>query len=331
MGMEQFSDLESMAAFLDSNEDFRVLKRVTLPYETHPQINARREQKGNLFGIYLDTETTGLDWTDDKITSLSMLPFVYNKNRFVSFAPPITLWNDPGRPISPEITELTGITNEMVAGKSLPVMKLRETLGNATLVIAHHAEFDRKFVESALTLPHEDHAFGSHIKWACSLQDVPWDEIKPMSKKLEAIALSLGGFYDAHRSENDCIAGCFVLNHTMPNGRTGFEHVIEAINMPRYRIENKSLPFAVKDMFKEAGYSWRNEDKVWWKEFTSLDELKQEKNRLVSGYSRPIERLQGLVSINLVNANDRWSTRKGQILNISDVFEDKPVNQPSPF
>lgn len=57
---------------------------------------------------------------------------------------------DPETEITPKITELTGITNEMVKGQpklaeALP--KFREFVGEAVLV-AHNAEFDLGFISA---------------------------------------------------------------------------------------------------------------------------------------------------------------------------------------
>ena len=54
---------------------------------------------------------------------------------------------DPGIPITPEITEITGITNEMVAGKRIDDAQVVELVSGACIVIAHNLKFDRPFLE----------------------------------------------------------------------------------------------------------------------------------------------------------------------------------------
>ena len=53
----------------------------------------------------------------------------------------------PGVDISSFITELTGITNEMVSGKHIDGSSVSEFLKDVDLIIAHNAKFDRAFFE----------------------------------------------------------------------------------------------------------------------------------------------------------------------------------------
>jgi DNA polymerase-3 subunit epsilon len=49
--------------------------------------------------------------------------------------------------ISPEITKITGITDEMVAGHRIDDLTVNDLLARVVLVITHHADFDRRFLE----------------------------------------------------------------------------------------------------------------------------------------------------------------------------------------
>jgi hypothetical protein len=54
---------------------------------------------------------------------------------------------DPGQPISTKITALTGITDDMVAGKLIDPAEVAAFANRADLVIAHNTSFDRRFLE----------------------------------------------------------------------------------------------------------------------------------------------------------------------------------------
>jgi DNA polymerase III epsilon subunit-like protein len=56
-------------------------------------------------------------------------------------------FEDPGSSIPPEITTITGITDEMVAGHRIDDHAVYDLLSRVVLVIAHHADFDRRFLE----------------------------------------------------------------------------------------------------------------------------------------------------------------------------------------
>jgi hypothetical protein len=57
-------------------------------------------------------------------------------------------FEDPGFSILPEITKITGITDEMVAGHRIDDRAVNDLLSRIVLVVAHNADFDRRFLEN---------------------------------------------------------------------------------------------------------------------------------------------------------------------------------------
>src|SRR5260370_35421519 len=57
-------------------------------------------------------------------------------------------FEDPGLSIPPEITTITGVTDEMVAGHHIDERAVNDLLNRVVLVIAHNADFDRRFLEA---------------------------------------------------------------------------------------------------------------------------------------------------------------------------------------
>ncbi len=101
--------------------------------------------------VVFDTETTGLDPNADALTEIGAVLVEDGaivegeRGRFGTFV-------DPGRPIPPRITELTGITDAMVAGAPGPdeaVRRFREFCGDAVLVAHNAANFDMLFLRRA--------------------------------------------------------------------------------------------------------------------------------------------------------------------------------------
>jgi DNA polymerase-3 subunit alpha (Gram-positive type) len=93
--------------------------------------------------VVFDIETTGLSARDDAITEIGAVIMRDGREteRFHTFA-------DPGRPIPPEITRLTGIKDQDVAGapsQELAVEAFLEFAGDRTLA-AHNAPFDIGFI-----------------------------------------------------------------------------------------------------------------------------------------------------------------------------------------
>ena len=93
--------------------------------------------------VVFDTETTGLTPSRDRIIELAGVRFVDGKPTEI-----FETFINPERPISPEVTAINHITDEMVANaptiaQVLPAFE--EFVGNSPLV-AHNMTFDLKFI-----------------------------------------------------------------------------------------------------------------------------------------------------------------------------------------
>jgi DNA polymerase III subunit epsilon len=122
--------LERFAARLESSGEYRVLRRLRLRSIGSPSKDVAIRR-----AVFVDTETTGLDPNNDEIVELAMLSFDYAiDGTFVSPAATFDRLRDPGRPISSEVA--TGITDEMVCGKSIAPAEVALFLEGAALVIA---------------------------------------------------------------------------------------------------------------------------------------------------------------------------------------------------
>ena len=115
--------------------------------------------------IVFDIETTGLSIQNDKIIEIGAVRIADGK-----ICETFGTYVDPETPISQEITNLTGITQEMVKGapsQKEAVQSFLEFVGDRML-IAHNASFDMGFVRKA-----------------CKENDIPFD-----NAYLDTVALS---------------------------------------------------------------------------------------------------------------------------------------------
>jgi DNA polymerase-3 subunit epsilon len=102
------ADLDSMATQLEDTGNFRVL-RLAPPF---PQMPAT--MNGLRRGVIVDVETTGAD-PQAEIIQLAILPFVYDaEGRVVGADAPFLGLEDPFMDIPAKVTQLTGLTTEMV-------------------------------------------------------------------------------------------------------------------------------------------------------------------------------------------------------------------------
>lgn len=253
--------VEAAAARLDAHPDYRVLRRLPDNPRSDGEVGPPVRR-----ALYVDVETTGLDAGREKIIELAMVLFGYDaEGRVTGIEATFDQLEDPGRPIPPAITALTGIGDDDVRGRSIDDDAAMELIGQANLVIAHNAAFDRAFLERRLKV------FES-LPWACSVADVGWRDEGLESSKLEYLAFRFGVFYEAHRAVVDCLAGVHVLSRTLPHaGSTGMARLLDAARQDEILFRAVGAPFESKDRLKQRGYRWRADRKCWWKRVPSGD------------------------------------------------------------
>jgi DNA polymerase III subunit epsilon len=239
---------EEIINTLEENGDHRVLRRLKPPAQYHQPDGTKTK-----LAIFLDLETTGLDPVTDEIIEVGMVPFTYsNDGRIFGVHEAFSKLQEPSKPISEEITRITGITNEMVQGHKIDGDAVAEVVEPAALVIAHNAAFDRKFAEKAFDV-------FSNKAWACSMTEVPWQEEKFESLKLEYLAMRNGFFFDGHRATADCQAAIELLAQTLPqSGMLAFSALLGKARQPTCRVWAEGSPFDFKDILKARGYRWND-------------------------------------------------------------------------
>lgn len=217
--------------------------------------------------LFVDVETTGLG-DDDPIIQLAIVPFDFAKDgRIFGVGDCETWFEDPGVPIPDEVQRLTGISPADVAGQRIDEARVLELAGEACLVIAHNARFDRPRLERRLGIFAEKH-------WACSCDDVPWRAEGLESSKLGWLAYRLCGmFYEAHRADADCLMGIHLLASTLPaSGKSGMQVLLETARCKTARVWACDSPFDTKDALRRRGYRWNGgEDgrpRAWWRDLS---------------------------------------------------------------
>ena len=284
---------------LEATGDYRIIKRF-VPVEYYCTPNSEDIN----IGIYIDTETTGVNPDKDEVIELAMVPFEFDSSgNIYRIHPEYNSFQDPHKPIPEKITQITGITDDMVKGQSIDMAEVVNMLDKAVLVIAHNAAFDRQFVEK-LCDRFKD------ISWACSISDINWNDEGIGGVKLDYLAYKYGFFYDAHRATIDCQAGIEILSRKLPeSGESVLKRLLEHARKTDVRIWAEGAPFDKKDALKERGYRWSSGDngkpKAWYcdvAEEKSDDELRYLKDEI---YSRDISNLK----MDRITARQRYSNR----------------------
>ena len=199
-------ELESLASRLEESGDYRVLRRLK-----ERDLFSVDDGNQKRIGLILDVETTGLDPTRDEIIELAMLKFDYGSDGSVfRVLDQFSRLREPTVAIPIEITKLTGITPEMVAGKTITHEEVEHFASSAAVVIAHNAGFDRRFVERAFPVFNTKH-------WACSMSQVDWEQEGFDGTKLGYLLGGCGLFHDGHRADEDCRALLEILSRPLPS------------------------------------------------------------------------------------------------------------------
>jgi len=247
-----------MADVLAASGQYRIQRRLRPRPKLDVPVGIELKQ-----ALFVDVETTGLDHQSDEIIELAMVPFTYGPDgQIYEVKEPFQRFNQPLKPISAEITRLTGITDEMVAGHVINSAEVEAFARDAVLVVAHNAGFDRRFIEKL--------AQGFiHKGWACSQSQINWAGEGIEGTRLSYLVAGAGYFYDKHRAVNDCLAAIELLARPLPvTGNTGLSELLENARKPTWRIWAENSPFDLKDVLKARGYRWNPEGtpfpKAWF-------------------------------------------------------------------
>ena len=295
---------DAMAQALDAHPDYKVLRRL-VPREDWGTASTSETQRV----IVLDTETTGLDAKNERIIELALLSVLVDTTTGQPVGPVTTYesFEDPGKPIPPAITEITGIDDSMVRGQRIDDTRVAELVQDADLIVAHNAGFDRPFVEARLPV------FATRA-WNCSFAGIDWKAQGSGSAKLEFLAHERGWFYDAHRALVDCHALLQVLATPLKNGQSGLQQLLQGASNTRYKLRATGAPFEAKDALKARGYRWDNENRVWWTTLMGQAALQQEADWLkANAYNGRSARVQ----IEAQTALVQFSARAGEVSDLA--------------
>ncbi|QHM90181.1 3'-5' exonuclease [Acetobacter pasteurianus] len=288
---------------IPDDNDFKVIRKLK------PQIieysEDLRSDPDIKQALFIDTETTGLDSTVDEIIEIGIVPFLYSKatGGIIGCLEPFNSFQEPSQPLSEEITDITGITNEMLKGQSINKEAIKKIVLESSFVVAHHANFDRPFVEKIIP------SF-CQIPWGCSLEDVPWRQCGLSGGQLLSLAYQSGFYYDAHRAITDCYAGIELLKIVHDkNGVNAFQHVLDRGRRPYFRLWAQFTPYELKNSLKKRKYLWNDgtdgRPKSWY-----TDKMYSEVENELSFLNKEIyQRENDNVIIRKIEPSDRFTNR----------------------
>jgi DNA polymerase-3 subunit epsilon len=294
-------DLDAAVAALEAHPDYRLLRRL-MPCMRWPG------DTGALVArvLLLDTETTGLDHSADKIIELALVGMTVD---LVTGLPVGDLdvydgLEDPGFAIPETVVGITGLRDKDVGGQRLDDARVLRMLAGADLIIAHNASFDRPFCESRFPEFREK-------AWACSFVEIDWKAQKRSSAKLESLAQDIGLFYDAHRAEMDCHALLAVLlSKHASDADSGLMRLLQSSKKSSFLLHANQAPYDGKAMLKARGYRWNPDRRVWCIRLADDTALERECDWLKANiYAQS----SATLDVEKLTAQDRYSNRPGEL------------------
>ncbi|MGN0656921.1 MAG: PolC-type DNA polymerase III [Ruminiclostridium sp.] len=173
---------------------------------------------GRLIGdelIIFDLETTGLSPADCRITEIGAV-----KLRNLEVAEEFVTFVNPGMHIPENITEITGITDEMVAdapSEQEALLKFIEFCGSAPLV-AHNAKFDMSFIRAGCSRSRIPYKADSIDTLALCRAIIP----NKKSYTLDSMAKHFGlGDFNHHRAVDDAKMLALIFQQLIAESRKG--------------------------------------------------------------------------------------------------------------
>jgi len=220
---------------------------------------------------FLDLETTGLNKDTCKIIEFAGKVTAIDKSNgaLLGIVDEYESFNDPEESIEPEITRITGITDDIVAGHSIDWESVSRVLNQADIIVAHNASFDRSFMDRYLPLSQDK-------VWVCSVSDINWPERGFGARGQEILCIWHGFYYESHRAMSDVDALIHLVTHEAEELDNAALELIANAEKPTYKIAALNSPFETKDILKSRRYRWDPQNRYWWKNLV-LDEIDTEK------------------------------------------------------
>lgn len=220
----------------------------------------------------IDFETTGLDTKNDRITEVGAVLWDPFEKK------PLKIFHEFVKvdgPLTPEITQLTGLTSEMLDkyGKSFKQVaeNMSEMFQHCTHVIAHNGSgFDRPLLQ-AECVRHE--VGGWDRPWIDSSMDVPFPPSITV-RKLTYLAAE-HGFVNpfAHRAVFDVLTMLTVVSKYDPL------EVVRWSESPAVTIRAK-VEYADRQKASSRGYRWDAERKWWLKNIKQFQLEKEQQEAM---------------------------------------------------
>jgi DNA polymerase III alpha subunit (gram-positive type) len=214
-----------------------------------------------------DIEATGLDKQNDRIIEVGLALYSTGQQKVLESTG--FLVQPDGVPISPEITEITGITQAACDRFGYPpeqaLIALSDFMEHADAIIGHNAlRFDKQMTDNAakrLQFALEDRL------WIDTMTDIPGVK----GEQLITMCAKMGFVYNAHSAEDDAKAVLeLTRRHANQSPEKSFEKMEERAKSPVVILQSHQDRGNNADA-KKFKFRWNPNFKIWWKLVKEMD------------------------------------------------------------
>lgn len=216
--------------------------------------------------LILDTETTGLEVTSSSVIEIGAILYsVTHRCILQQFS---TLLPVAGSNPVKHINQIDAKASRASYPYQLAMTLFQNLHDRADYLIAHNAEFDRKWFGRGLLPPVSK-------PWLCTCDDFSWPRASKSRLSLVNLALEHGiGVSNAHRALADCqlIATLF---DRVDNFEAILKQAIERSQEPKH-IFIANVSFQEKNLAKERGFRWNQYIKNKWTKKMRMSDFESE-------------------------------------------------------
>jgi len=220
----------------------------------------REPISGDVPAVVLDVETTGLRADKDEVIQIAIRPFFVSPStgEISGIKKTIEFKQQPTYPLSPEIQDITGFSDEDLKGHEINWARVAKILNSCQFIIAHNASFDREWVDT--NLKRNGHSPPPDATWCCSMSQVMWKDICRPSKALEVLCAWHGFFYNSHNAIADIDATLHLLRMS-----DKMEELLQTAVKSDYHVFAVGSQRDENPLLKSRRYRWNPELTCWWK------------------------------------------------------------------
>jgi DNA polymerase III subunit epsilon len=215
--------------------------------------------------LIIDTETTGLNPTCDRVIELGAILYsVEYQTVLHQLSTLLSAPDNPAERINRIPAAVLPTISPVLMQQSLLIFQTM--VDQADYVVAHNAAFDRKWFNGT-HLP-ELHRQGDPLPWLCTMDDFTFPLQNRSGDSLINLALAHGiGVGSAHRALTDCqlIAALFDRMDDLSN-------LIALARQPKIMFQ-AMVEYDDRHLAKSAGFKWNSDHRVWLRRMTEAEAL----------------------------------------------------------